>query len=198
MPKVGLQPIRRRQLIDATLSTINDVGLNDATIAQIARRAGVSTGIISHYFKDKNGLLEATMRDVTRQLRDAVAARLKPLADASTEARLRAIVEGNFDETQVHKAAMKAWLDFWSSSMHQPQLNRLERVSSGRLFSSLAAEFRREMPRDKARLAAHGLAALIDGLWLRAALSRKPFDPEVARTLTTQFIHQQLADDQNR
>lgn len=193
MPKVGMQPIRRRQLIDATLSTINDVGINDATIAQIARRAGVSTGIISHYFKDKNGLLEATMRDVTRQLRDAVAARLRPLADASTEARLRAIVEGNFDETQVHNAAMKAWLDFWSSSMHQPQLNRLERVSSSRLFSTLAAEFRREIPRDKARLAAYGLAALIDGLWLRAALSGKPFNPDAARTLTTQFIRQQLA-----
>ena len=77
MPKVGMQPIRRRQLIDATLEAINEVGMHDATIAQIARRAGVSTGIISHYFKDKNGLLEATMRDITGQLRahpDAVVA----------------------------------------------------------------------------------------------------------------------------
>ncbi|MGK3142044.1 transcriptional regulator BetI [Pantoea sp. C2G6] len=193
MPKVGMQPIRRRQLIDATLSTINDVGINDATIAQIARRAGVSTGIISHYFKDKNGLLEATMRDVTRQLREAVLARLAPLASASAEARLCAIVDGNFDETQVHSAAMKAWLDFWSSSMHQPQLNRLERVSSRRLYSTLVVEFRRELPLETARLAAYGLAALIDGLWLRAALSGKPFNPAVARTLTTQFIRQQLA-----
>ena len=197
MPKVGMQPIRRRQLIDATLDTINDVGINDATIAQIARRAGVSTGIISHYFKDKNGLLEATMRDITRQLRDAVAVRLKPLAQATTEARLLAIVDGNFDETQVHSAAMKAWLDFWASSMHQPQLGRLERVSRRRLFSSLTAEFRRELPREKARLAAHGLASLIDGLWLRAALSGKPFNPDVARTLTTQFIRQQLAGAKN-
>ncbi len=55
MPKVGMQPIRRRQLIDATLEAINEVGMHDATIAQIARRAGVSTGNISHYFKDKNG-----------------------------------------------------------------------------------------------------------------------------------------------
>ncbi|MFT7703502.1 UNVERIFIED_CONTAM: TetR family transcriptional regulator, partial [Salmonella enterica subsp. enterica serovar Typhimurium] len=52
MPKLGMQPIRRRQLIDATLDAINEVGMHDATIAQIARRAGVSTGIISHYFKD--------------------------------------------------------------------------------------------------------------------------------------------------
>ncbi|MBK0031153.1 transcriptional regulator BetI [Erwinia sp. S43] len=193
MPKVGMQPIRRRQLIDATLNTINEVGINDATIVQIARRAGVSTGIISHYFKDKNGLLEATMRDVTRQLRDAVAARLEKLIDAGAEARLCAIVEGNFDKTQVHSAAMKAWLDFWSSSMHQPSLHRLERVSSGRLFSMLVVEFRRELPREAARIAGHGLASLIDGLWLRAALSGKPFDEELALALTRQFIRQQLA-----
>jgi AcrR family transcriptional regulator len=83
MPKLGMQPIRRRQLIDATLDAINEVGMHDATIAQIARRAGVSTGIISHYFKDKNGLLEATMRDITSQLRDAVLNRLHALPDGS-------------------------------------------------------------------------------------------------------------------
>ncbi len=76
MPKLGMQSIRRRQLIDATLEAINEVGMHVATIAQIARRAGVSTGIISHYFRDKNGLLEATMRDITSQLRDAVLNRL--------------------------------------------------------------------------------------------------------------------------
>lgn len=99
MPKLGMQSIRRRQLIDATLEAINEVGMHDATIAQIARRAGVSTGIISHYFRDKNGLLEATMRDITSQLRDAVLNRLHALPQGSAERRLQAIVGGNFDET---------------------------------------------------------------------------------------------------
>ena len=108
MPKLGMQSIRRRQLIDATLEAINEVGMHDATIAQIARRAGVSTGIISHYFRDKNGLLEATMRDITSQLRDAVLNRLHALPQGSAERRLQAIVGGNFDETQVSSAAMKA------------------------------------------------------------------------------------------
>ena len=85
MPKLGMQSIRRRQLIDATLEAINEVGMHDATIAQIARRAGVSTGIISHYFRDKNGLLEATMRDITSQLRDAVLNRLHALPQGSAE-----------------------------------------------------------------------------------------------------------------
>ncbi len=117
MPKLGMQPIRRRQLIDATLDAINEVGMHDATIAQIARRAGVSTGIISHYFKDKNGLLEATMRDITSQLRDAVLNRLHALPDGSASQRLQAIVGGNFDETQISSAAMKAWL---AGQQHAP------------------------------------------------------------------------------
>ena len=117
MPKLGMQPIRRRQLIDATLDAINEVGMHDATIAQIARRAGVSTGIISHYFKDKNGLLEATMRDITSQLRDAVLNRLHALPDGSASQRLQAIVGGNFDETQISSAAMKAWLAFWADAL---------------------------------------------------------------------------------
>lgn len=60
MPKVGMQPIRRQQLIEATMQAVDQVGMGDASIALIARLAGVSNGIISHYFKDKNGLIAAT------------------------------------------------------------------------------------------------------------------------------------------
>lgn len=192
MPKLGMQTLRRRQLIDATLEAINEVGMHDATIAQIARRAGVSTGIISHYFKDKNGLLEATMRDITSQLRYAVLHRLHALQGARAELRLRAIVAGNFDETQISHAAMKAWLAFWASSMHQPMLYRLQQVASKRLLSNIVYEFMRELPREQAQQAGYGLAALIDGLWLRAALSGKPFNLSLAQALTTHFISQHL------
>ena len=72
MPKVGMQPIRRSQLIHATLEAVDQVGMGDASIALIARLAGVSNGIISHYFQDKNGLLEATMRHLLSALSKAV------------------------------------------------------------------------------------------------------------------------------
>ena len=60
MPKVGMQPIRRSQLIAATLEAVDQVGMSDASIAYIARLAGVSNGIISHYFQDKNGPVSYT------------------------------------------------------------------------------------------------------------------------------------------
>ncbi|MHB1976325.1 TetR family transcriptional regulator, partial [Escherichia coli] len=90
MTKLGMQSIRRRPLIDATLDAINEVGMHDATIAQIARRAGVSTGIISKYFREKHGVLEATMRDITSHLRVAFLNRLHALPQGSAEQRLQA------------------------------------------------------------------------------------------------------------
>ena len=45
MPKVGMEPIRRRQLIDATISSIGRYGYGEATVQRISRTAGVSSGI---------------------------------------------------------------------------------------------------------------------------------------------------------
>ncbi|CDH33742.1 transcriptional regulator BetI [Xenorhabdus bovienii] len=192
MPKIGMQSIRKQQLIDATLAVVNEVGMQDASIAQIARKAGVSNGIISHYFKDKNGLLEATMRYLLHQLGMAVARRLRLLDNATPAQRLKAIVEGNFDASQISSAAMKTWLAFWASSIHQPNLYRLQQVNERRLYSNICVEFRHVLPKAEARLAAQGLAALIDGIWLRSALSSKPFDIKSAFTITLDYIEQKL------
>ncbi len=193
MPKVGMQPIRRQQLIEATLQAVDQVGMGDASIALIARLAGVSNGIISHYFKDKNGLLEATMRHLMQALRDAVAERRQALSDDSPRAHLRAMIDGNFDDSQVSGPAMKTWLAFWASSMHQPALRRLQRVNDHRLYSNLCGQFHRALPQDQARQAARGLASLIDGLWLRGALSGKAFDTAQARRIAYDYLDLQLA-----
>ncbi|WP_375740978.1 transcriptional regulator BetI [Pseudomonas boanensis] len=193
MPKVGMQPIRRSQLIQATLEAVDQVGMSDASIAYIARLAGVSNGIISHYFRDKNGLLEATMRHLMAALSTAVRQRRARLRDDSPRAQLRAIVEGNFDDSQVSGPAMKTWLAFWASSMHQPSLRRLQRINDHRLYSNLCCEFRRVLPLDEARAAARGMAALIDGLWLRSALSGDAFQTEQALRIAFEYLDLQLA-----
>nr|MBH9374887.1 transcriptional regulator BetI [Pseudomonas aeruginosa] len=193
MPKVGMQPIRRSQLIHATLEAVDQVGMGDASIALIARLAGVSNGIISHYFQDKNGLLEATMRHLLSALSKAVRERRAALYDDSPRAHLRAIVEGNFDDSQVNGPAMKTWLAFWATSMHQPALRRLQRVNDHRLYSNLCYQFRRPLSADDARAAARGLAALIDGLWLRGALTGDAFDTDEALNIAYDYLDQQLA-----
>ncbi len=154
MPKVGMQPIRRQQLIEATLLAVDQVGMGDASIALIARLAGVSNGIISHYFQDKNGLIAATAQYLMTVLAENVTARRQALTDDSPRAHLQVIIEGNFDASQVNGPAMKTWLAFWATSMHHPSLHRLQRINDHRLYSNLCCQFRRELPLDDARSAA--------------------------------------------
>lgn len=46
MPKIGMQSIRKQQLIQATLAVINEVGMQDASIALIARKAGDRKSVV--------------------------------------------------------------------------------------------------------------------------------------------------------
>lgn len=193
MPKVGMEPIRRRQLILATMQAIDEAGLADATVARIARHAGVSAGIISHYFGGKDGLMEATMRQILTDLRRAVSERRAKIASNDVRSHLHAVIDGNFDRSQVSQSVSKTWLAFWASSMHRTPLERLQKVNDRRLVSNLSAIFRRVMPLVEARDAAAGLAALIDGLWLRGALDPEGLDVERARRLAYEYVEYQLA-----
>lgn len=192
MPKVGMEPIRRQQLIQATMAAIHEVGLADATIMRIARHAGVSAGIISHYFGGKDGLLEATMRQIQHDLGQAVAARRKALSDTSPRAHLEAIIDGNFDASQTNARAAGTWLAFWANSMHKADLQRLQKINDRRLYANLCYQFRRLMPRDEAQRAANGLAAMIDGLWLRGTLSPEGLDALQARQLAREYLNRLL------
>lgn len=191
MPKKGVEPVRREQLIRATFETIDEMGMADATVATIARKAGLSSGIVAHYFGDKDGLLNAAMRQILRELKAAVA-RYRDDAGADPRAQLRAIVDGNFDDSQTNGTAMRVWLTFWAASMHQPELARLQRANDQRLFSNLCHQFNRVLPHARARMAARGLAAMVDGLWLRGSLVGGQFNAEKARRIAFDYIDFQL------
>jgi TetR/AcrR family transcriptional repressor of bet genes len=77
--------------------------------------------------------------------------------------------------------------------MHHPSLHRLQRINDHRLYSNLCCQFRRVLPLDDARSAARGLAALIDGLWLRGALSGDAFDTGQAHQIAYEYMDFQLA-----
>lgn len=64
---------RRRQLIDATVSVVSRRGYQNASLAAIAAEAGVSKGLIWHYFADGDDLMEQTARSTLVALRETVA-----------------------------------------------------------------------------------------------------------------------------
>ncbi|MFT5611085.1 MAG: TetR/AcrR family bet gene transcriptional repressor [Polaribacter sp.] len=187
MPKVGMQNIRRSQLINATFECIHRYGFTGTTIAKVSAIAGVSTGIVSHYFGDKNGLLEATMRQLLSGLgRNAI-------DGDEPSARIVAIIKGNFNTQQITPYAVTTWLAFWAQALHVPALRRLQKINMRRLQSNLRYWLKHLMPKQEAYRVADGLAALIDGLWLRGAFLSGGIDRQNACQLCIDYFELQLA-----
>ena len=187
--RVMPEQVRREQIISAALDVIKEQGLSQTTIVKIAKQAGLSTGILSHYFGDKQGLINASMRQMLKQLRQK-SDQYKQQCDQTSMQMIKAIIDTNFDSTQTDERAMRLWLEFWSASMHTPELQRLQRINDQRLYSNLKHHLLQLIPNDQAAVAARGLAALIDGLWLRGSLMshQDQFDTAQARQIAYDYL----------
>ncbi|MEJ6079634.1 transcriptional regulator BetI [Vibrio sp. 1-Bac 57] len=189
MARPAVKEVRQQQLIDATLTSVEHHGLQHTTINTISAIAGMSSGIISHYFGGKQGLIEAALRYLLDQLKQALLIRISD-KQLSPVDRLAMIVEANFTELQRSSAATKTWLSFWSQAMHEPGLARLQNINSQRLYSNLLFCFKQLLPPSAAIDAAKQTAAVIDGFWLRSALSPAPEeDFKQAQILSKAFIN---------
>ncbi|HEY5101704.1 MAG TPA: betaine-aldehyde dehydrogenase [Steroidobacteraceae bacterium] len=191
MPRDELEESRRGQLIAVTIDSLAELGYVSSTLAQIAGRAGVSPGLVAHYFGDKDGLLEAAFRSLARRVGDQVQARL---AQARTpRGRIQAVIDANLSPAEFEQRTGTAWLAFWGQVVHVPRLKRVQRVYQRRSLSNLQHALKRLLPADEARSLAYMIAAMIDGVWLRAALSEwTEADSESARALLTAFVDGRL------
>ena len=189
MPKLGMEEIRRRQLIEATIASIHEVGFAESSLSRISARAGVSTGIVHHYFEDKAELLESTLRQLGTSLRQSVVQRL--VAARTPTERLLAVVDGNIGTDQFTPEGVSAWLAFWAQVPTEPQLARIQHAIISRLHDNLVHALKL-MGRMDAEEIASVTEALIDGLWLRAALSSKGPNPVRARRLVLDYLNARL------
>jgi len=188
MPRPPMKHLRQQQLIDATLVSVERHGLQHTTINTISGIAGMSSGIISHYFGGKQGLIEAALKYLLDQLKQALLVRTSGKT-LSPVTRLSMIVEANFTELQRSEAVAKTWLSFWAQALHDPGLARLQHINNKRLYSNLLFSFKQLLPAAAAINAAKQTAAMIDGFWLRSALSATPEqDFEQAQILSKAFI----------
>jgi betaine-aldehyde dehydrogenase len=193
VPRDEPEETRRAQLIEVTIDSLADVGYVGTTLAQIARRADVSTGLVAHYFGDKDGLLEAAFRTLAR----VVAVRMRErfaLAD-TPRARVQAVIDANLGPENFDRRTGNAWLAFWGQVLHFEGLRRVQTAYQRRMLSNLRSDLRRMIPGEDARTLAAMIAAMIDGVWLRAALSQwQEADSGSARALLTAFVDGRLRD----
>ncbi len=167
MPKLGMEPIRRAALVEATIAEIGVQGTLDVTVSQIARRAGMSSALAHHYFGGKEQIFLAAMRHVLAvygaEVRGALA-----MADGP-RARLIAVIRAGFNSSNFRPEVIAAWLNFYALARTSPEAGRLLAVYKGRLAANLVHDLR-PLVGEAAPGIAERLGGLIDGLYLREGL----------------------------
>ena len=191
MPKLGMEPIRKAALVNATITEIGRAGSLDVTVSQIAKRAGMSSALAHHYFGSKEEIFLAAMRHVLTlygaEVRGALAVAHGP------KARLEAILRASFSAGNFRREVVGAWLNFYVLSQTVPEAKRLLAVYQRRLRSNLVACLK-PLCGDAAGRVAEGLGALIDGLYLREVLKSGPPDAAAAVATAMAYLDAKLRE----
>lgn len=190
MPKIGMQAVRRRQLVNATLELIREGGVAGASVSQISARAGLATGMVHHYFADKDALFEAVLEELVKRIYVEVFALLRRAKTPLD--RVIAFVDGNFSAASFTQENVAAWLAFWALVPRSPKLQRIHNVVARRTQSALCYSLAKTMSRAEAAKHAKAITIYVDGLWLRAAVDVGGLTRETARTLAFEFLSLQL------
>jgi len=193
MPRIGAEPERRMALISAAIDMIGDHGSLDVPVKQIASRAGMSSALAFHYFGGKDGIVTETMRHLLREFTSALTAKLKT-AD-SCQRRLEAVIETSFSPDQFERKTVAAWLVFYLHAYTSPAAARLLSVYRRRLHSNLVSALRPLCEAQNAQETAHGLGALIDGIYIRQGLDPDGPDAAKAAALCRMYLSNALGSD---
>lgn len=191
MPKVGVAALRRDALIRAAIKEVGQAGSLDVTVSQIAVRAGVSSALAHHYFGSKEQIFLSSMRYILHEF--GVSARRRMALAETPRDRIAAIVGASFEPEQFERYVVAAWLTFYVQAQHSKDAARLLRVYAKRLNSNLVHYLGRLVSREAARSIAQGLAAMIDGFYIRCALQEIAPEADEARRLVTDYLDMSLA-----
>jgi hypothetical protein len=105
--------------------------------------------------------------------------------------RLLAVIDGNLGPELFTPQGVSAWLAFWAQVPKNVRLARVQNIVISRLHDNLVHALK-SMGRHDADDIARVTAALIDGLWLRAALSVQGPSPRDARRLVLDYLNAKL------
>ena len=175
---------RREALIAAALELVAEGGAQGATVRAIADRAGVTPGLIRHYFASKDDLTRAAYREVMMRMQADNAAVLD-LAPSEPLARLAAFVAASLSAPVVDPVKVGLWAGFLHNLRRDPAMRavHLEIYLSYRdLLQGLIMALPRDATAAQARADAIACNGVIDGLWLEGSVLPDSFEPgEIVR-----------------
>jgi len=186
-----IEEARRRQIVDTAIHTIATQGFSQASLAEIARKAGISKGVISYHFAGKEDLVEEILTSLLRQPAEFIKERVGHQATALDQ--LRAYIEANFEFMGTHRDNYVALVDLWGrrgNSDAENQFNADAYEPSRHYLAHIleAGRERGEFRHVPVRATASLIQAAIDGVMLQWVFDAASIDLDVSRAEVLEMI----------
>ncbi|PVH28590.1 TetR/AcrR family transcriptional regulator [Pararhodobacter oceanensis] len=178
---------RRADLIAATLDLIAEGGPQAATVRAIATRAGVTPGLIRHYFATKEDLIAAAHQHLMSGLTEASAERLEDLPDDPL-ARLSVFLANAVSPPVTDPRTVALWAasmqlvprDAKMRAVHRETYLEFRDLLQRMITEALAHS---GQPVEQAQTLAIAGNALLDGLWIEAGALPDAFTPDQLKSI---------------
>lgn len=164
------KPVRRQQLINATIDSLAKRGYAETTLADIADGAGLSRGIVNFHFESKEKLLVETLRTMADEYSVAWRSALDRAGPTAAH-RLWALTAADFSRDVCNRRNIAAWCAFWGEARSRPLYQKLcgsrDRDYQDMLLGLCARLEEEGRYGLDPKQTAIGIDALGEGLWLR-------------------------------
>ncbi len=177
---------RRQSLIEACARCLAKLGASGTSVRAICAEAGVSPGLLRHYFAGIDALVAETYRWTGGRVRAALDAAVAS-APAHPRARLLAYLTASFRPPITDPELLSTWLAFWSLTKTDARIAAVHAEIYRDYLLGLETLIDALRPGDH-RLTAVALTALVDGLWLELSLGSAPFTGEEAALLAERWL----------
>lgn len=179
---------RRQSLIEACARVLAEKGAAGVSVRAICAEAGVSPGLLRHYFGGISEAIAVTYRWTGTRI-DAALEQTVAQAGPDPRARLLAYLTANFRPPIASPDLLVSYVALWSLSRSDPLVAAVRAEVYGQFREGLERLVRDWRPGlADPRLPAIALTALIDGLWLELSLGNAPFSPEEAEALAENWL----------
>lgn len=175
---------RRLQLIEATIDTIAARGISRTTLNEVARRAGLSHGLVLFHFASKENLLGETLifmaDEYHRSWTEAIAGK-----EDDPAAQLKALIDADFTPEICTPARLAAWGSYWGETQSLPMYQEIcgeKDQAYALVLEGIARKLLQRAGRsDDPRIAARILRLTQEGTWLDMTTLAAPYSVEEAR-----------------
>ena len=176
---------RKKQLIEATITSISRNGITGTTLTEVTGIAGLSLGLVNFHFKTKDALLVETLAHLAGELRDRWLETVGR-SDLEPHQKLATIISSHFDGSISNRRKLAVWFAFFGETKQRKSYREctaaldMERLDTATdLCRALIAQggYDHVSPQG----VGEALEALFDGFWLNILMYPARFSNDAAK-----------------